>query len=192
MSNKTLPVAFVLGACLSLAACGGKTPDAAPTSAAAPAAAPAADASTAVPDAAASAPGPSVLSPWTGDLAAAQPDQLCALDALNGIVAADGKFALATGQAAVFDGWVATSDMRSAPSFSLVLDGASDFQINGGTGIARDDVAKAYSNDQLATAGFRLELPALSVPAGDYTLVIAHQEAGVWKSCDTREVLTVN
>lgn len=182
MTTKTLSVAFVLGACLSLAACGDKSPDADAKSATAT---PPAAAS----DAAASVPG---LSAWTGDLAAAQPDQLCTLDVLNGVVAKDGKFALPTGQPAVFEGWVATSDMQSAPLFSLVLDGASDFQIIGTTGVARDDVAKAYSNDQLATAGFRLEIPALSVPAGDYTLVIAHQEAGVWKSCDTKEVLTVN
>jgi hypothetical protein len=190
VNNKTLATAILLGACLSLAACSDKTPEAgAPAADASAAATPAAPAPAA--DAAAPAPGAS-LSPWTGNLASAQPDQHCALDALNGAVATDGKFASPAGQAAVLDGWVSTTDMHPASPFTLVFDGASDFQVTGTTGVARDDVAKAYSTDQLATAGFRLEVPALSLPAGDYKLVLAHEENGAWISCETNEVLTVN
>ena len=187
MNFKYLSLALSVGACLGLAACSDKTPEAeAPTTAAAPAtpAAPAANG--------AAAPVAASVAPWTGDLAAATAEPHCALDIVNGAPAADGKFTLAAGGAAVFEGWVATSDMHSAPAFSLVLDGASDYQIAGSTGTPRDDVAKAYSTDTLANAGFRLEVQSLSIPAGEYKLVLAHQENGAWMACQTNDVLTVN
>ena len=131
MNFKYLPLALSIGACLGLAACSDKTPEAdAPAAAATPAAtAPAPTADGAVP----AAPTATIVTPWTGDLAAATAEPHCALDALNGKVATDGKFTLPTGQPAVIEGWVASSDMRSAPAFSLVLDGATDYQLAGTT-----------------------------------------------------------
>lgn len=189
MNIKNLSLGLSIGACLLVAACSDKTPEAdapgAPVT-------PAATAPSSSTDGAIAAAPAGVVTPWTGDLAAATAEPHCALDALNGTVATNGKLTVAAGQPAVIEGWVATSDMRSAPAFSLVLDGATDYQIAGSTGVSRDDVAKAYSSDQLATAGFRLDLQSLSVPAGDYKLVLAHQENGAWMSCETNHVLTVN
>jgi hypothetical protein len=185
--RKNLPIALALGACFSLSACSDQTPEApTPATTASGTAAPAA-----TPGAATAAPGPSTLSPWTGDLSAAQPSQLCALDAMNGAVAVQGRFELPTAQPTTLEGWVATSDLHAPSGFSVVLDGSSDFQITGVTGNPRDDVAKAYGTDQLATAGFKLELPSLAVPAGEYKVLIAHEEGATWVSCDTNAVLSV-
>ena len=190
MNFKYLPLALSIGACLGLAACSDNAPDAAAT---APAATTAATAPASTGDGAvAAAPVATSVTPWTGDLTAATAEPHCALDVLNGSPAADGKLTLPTGEAAVFEGWVVTSDMHSAPTFSLVLDGATDYQLTGSTGVSRDDVAKAYSTDQLAKAGFRLNVPSLAIPVGDYKLVVAHQENGAWMSCQTNQVLTVN
>jgi hypothetical protein len=190
MNHKYLSLALAIGACLGLAACSDNTPDDATSAppAANTATAPASNGDAAV----AAAPVETIVAPWTGDLAAATAEPHCALDVLNGSPAADGKLTLPTGDAARFEGWVATSDMHSAPTFSLVLDGATDYQLSGGTGVSRDDVAKAYSTDQLANAGFRLDVPSLAIPVGDYKLVLVHQENGAWMSCETNQVLTVN
>jgi hypothetical protein len=186
--RKTLPFALALGALVSLSACSNKDSDAeAPATAASTAPAPAASAGTA----SAAAAGAN-LSPWTGDLAAAgTPNQMCALDAVNGTKAVDGRFEIPAGQAATFDGWVAGTDMQAPPTLSIVLDGASDFQINGTTGISRDDVAKAYNAEHLANAGFKLEAGSLAVPTGDYKVMIAHLEGGAWVVCESNTVLAV-
>jgi hypothetical protein len=190
MNFKHLSLALSVGACLGLAACSDNAPDAAPAT---PAAAPAATAPASNGDAAvAAAPVVTEVTPWTGDLGAATAEPHCALDVLNGSPAVDGKLTLPTGDAARFEGWVATSDMHSAPTFSLVLDGATDYQLTGSTGVARDDVAKALSTDQLANAGFRIDVPSLAIPVGDYKLVLVHQENGAWMSCETNQVLAVN
>ena len=188
MIRKMLPFALAVGALVSLTACSNKDSAAdAPATATSTAPAPAVSAGTA----SAAAAG-STLSPWTGDLAAAgTPNQMCALDAVNGTKAVGGRFELPAGQAATFDGWVAGTDMQAPPTLSIVLDGASDFQITGVTGVSRDDVAKAYHADHLANAGFRVEAASLAIPAGDYKVMIAHLEGGAWVACESNTVLAV-
>lgn len=184
----TLPIVLVLGTCFSLSACTDKAPEAeTPATTASDTAAPAA-----TPGAAAAAPAGSTLSAWTVDLTAGMTSQMCALDAMNGAIAQAGRFELPAAQPATLEGWVASSDMHAPAALSVVLDGSSDFQITGATGVSREDVAKAYNAENLAAAGFKLELAGLAVPAGDYKVLIAHQEGGgAWVSCDTNTVLSV-
>lgn len=190
MIRKTLPIALVLGTCLSLslslalAGCTDKASEAdAPAATASQTPAPAAPSATAA---------GSTLSAWTGDLTGGMTSQMCALDAMNGAKATAGRFESPTAQPATMEGWVASSDMHAPAALSVVLDGPSDFQITGTTGVSRADVAKAYNAENLATAGFKIELAGLAVPAGEYKVLIAHQEGGgAWVSCDTNTVLSV-
>jgi hypothetical protein len=193
--RKTLPLALALGALVSLSACSNKASDAdapATDASTAPAAAPGtAPAPAASADTASAAAG-SNLTPWTGDLeAAGTPNQMCALDAVNGTKAVGGRFEIPAGQAATFDGWVAGTDMQAPPTLSIVLDGAADFQVTGTTGISRDDVAKAYNAEHLANAGFKLDVASLAIPTGDYKVMIAHLEGGAWVACESNTVLAV-
>ena len=187
--RKTFPIALVLGACFSLSACTDKAPEAdTPAPTASGTTAPAVAPGTAV---ATQAPAQSTVSAWTGDLAGARTSQMCALDAINGANAQAGRFDVPTGQPVTLEGWVAGSDMHAPATFSVVLDGASDFQVTGVTGVSRDDVAKAYHAEHLATAGFKLQLASLAVPAGEYKILILHKEGDGWMSCDANSVLSV-
>lgn len=125
------------------------------------------------------------LTPWTGSFDGLAETQLCALDAVNGLPAADGTFSVQANQPIAFEGWVSTANLRNPRNLSIVLDGASGFQIVGATGIARADVAKAYSSSQLETAGFKIELATFPVPAGEYPVVFEHTTDGASVICRT-------
>jgi hypothetical protein len=193
--RKTLPIALALGALVSLSACADKASEAtapAPAASTAPVPASPASAPAASVDTASAAAPSSTLSPWTGDLAAAgTPNHDCALDAVNGTKAVAGRFEAPAGQAATFDGWVAGTDLQAPPTFSIVLDGASDFQLTGTTGVSRVDVAQALHAEHLANAGFKVDVASLGVPPGDYKVMMAHQEGGAWVACDSSTVLAV-
>jgi hypothetical protein len=184
--RKTLLIAVASAACFSLSACSDTAPSAPPTAASA------APAPAASPGNAPAAAGGSTLLPWTDDLAAAgTPNQMCALDLINDAKAVDGRFEISAGQAATLEGWVASTDMQAPPRVSVVLDGASDFQITGVTGVSRDDVAQAYHANNLANSGFKLDVASLAIPAGEYKILIAHQEGGAWVACKSNMVLAV-
>ena len=132
----------------------------------------------------ASTPPPAELAEYKDDLNALDKTELCALDAVNGQAASEGSFKLAIGSSVVFEGWAATTSLTNPSEVNLVL--ASEgkaFVISGGAGVARDDVAKAYNAEALTNAGFKLELPALQVPEGEYTITVLHDEAGAAISC---------
>lgn len=174
MLRKQLPTTMIIVACLGLSACNDKAPEIDSGNSQ-----PAAQATTTEP----TAPAAPALTAWSGDLAQALKTELCALDSVNGAVAVDGRFELPLNQPAVFEGWVSTSDLKRPESFKIVLDGDSDFEVTGATGLPRDDVAKAYGTDALATAGFKVELPALDIPAGDYAVTLVHEDAGHAVAC---------
>jgi hypothetical protein len=186
VTRQNFSTAMILGACVALSACtdNSPAPETTATTAAAPAATDAAPA--------AATAGAAGITPWTVDLGAAPTSQLCALDAINGVVAVDGKFSVAAGKPATLAGWVSTTTMQAPPSFSIVLIGDSNYQVAGNTGATRTDVAQAYKTDQLTTAGFEVSLANVSLPAGDYKVSIAHQENGGWVGCETKEVVSVN
>lgn len=173
---------MVIVACLGLGACSDKVPEIedgthAPDSAPA-AAAPAASAQ-------------SVLGEWTGNIADALQTELCAIDSVNGATAVDGRFEHTANQPVVFEGWASTSDLKRPERITLVLDGVSDYQVGGSTGVAREDVANAYNSTALATAGYRVELASLAVPAGDYGLTLTHEDGGKTVACTSKLTLSV-
>ena len=182
MISKKLPTTLMIVACLGLAACSDKSPEPAPgPTQPAPDAAPAVATPTDV---------QAALGPWTGDFSEAVKIELCALDSINGAVAIDGRFEAPANQPAVFEGWASTPNLEPAKTFTLVLDGQSDFAVTGSTGIPREDVAKAYSKPALANAGFRVEVPALALPAGDYGITLVYEDNGQPVACSARLTLT--
>lgn len=116
---------------------------------------------------------------------------LCALDSVNALSASEGRFTVSAPQPIVFEGWVAMSNLENPGTFSIILDGKSDFEITHVTGVQRPDVADAYGSAALASAGFQVALPALEVPADEYSVMISHEEAGAPVVCKTNLRLVV-
>jgi len=126
------------------------------------------------------------LAEYKGDLNALGKVDLCALDAVNGQTASGGRFKVSANTPVAFEGWAATTSLTNPPSVVVVLSAAGKaFSISGPAGIARDDVAKAYKASALTNAGFKLELPELNLPAGEYAVAVLHDEAGAQVSCGT-------
>jgi hypothetical protein len=133
------------------------------------------------------------LASWTGSLDGLNESPLCALDAVNGITAANGSFPVQANQPVTFEGWVSMTNLQNPGNLSIILDGpTTDFQIKAVTGVARVDVAKAYSSEALAAAGFSTALAEMAVPAGEYSVVLEHDEAGESVVCRTKTNLVVN
>lgn len=137
------------------------------------------------------APAPT-LSARTTSLEGLSVSPFCALDYVNGVLAADGSFAATSGQPITFDGWVATLYLKNPGTFKIILDGQSDFEIAHVTGVARKDVADAHQSADLEHAGFRTELPALDVPAGQYAVMLGHESEGDAFACKTNLSLIVS
>lgn len=134
----------------------------------------------------------SELSAFAGDVAALPASQLCALDAVNGLGASNNVFSVAAGAPIALEGWVSTTSLTSTDRATVVLARAEgSFKLSGAAGGARADVAEAYHSEALANSGFKLEVPALSVDAGDYTLFVLHDEAGQSIACSTGLKLAV-
>lgn len=125
-----------------------------------------------------------LLSEFKGDLSSLGKADLCALDAVNGKSPIEGSFEVPTNTPMAFEGWAATTSLTNPGTVAVVLSATDKaFAISGNAGIARDDVAKAYKAEALSNSGFKLELPSLQVPPGEYTVAILHDEAGVQVSC---------
>jgi hypothetical protein len=124
------------------------------------------------------------FSEFTADLESLGKVELCALDAINGNSPQEGVFKVSGAGAIAFEGWAATTSLTNPGTVTVVLSKPGNaFSISGPAGIKRDDVATAYKAEALTNAGFKLELPKLQVPAGEYKLSILHDEAGVQVSC---------
>lgn len=132
------------------------------------------------------------LSAWTGSFDGLAETQLCALDAVNGLPAVSGTFAVQASQPIALEGWVSTATLQAPPRLKFVLDGTSDFQITAVTGIARDDVAQAYGSTNLALSGFKTQLATFAVPAGDYSVILVHEDAGASVICNPKLHIVAN
>jgi hypothetical protein len=132
-----------------------------------------------------------IVTPWTDSLHGAGKTDLCALDAVNGQKAISGSFQLTSNQPVTFEGWVSTSDLHNPQSLSIVLQGVSDFGMKSTTGVMRSDVAQAYKSPDLMNAGYKADLPELSVSAGSYSVLLIHEEKGVKFVCDPKLHVTV-
>ncbi len=174
---------IILAACLTAAACTDEhanTPEATP--------APAENPAVAAPDDTVA----STLTARTAPLDGLSESPLCSLDSVNSLHASEGSFSVSAGQPITFEGWVAMTNLENPGSFSIVLDGQSDFEISHVTGIMRKDVADAYGSADLESAGFKTSFPALEVPADRYSVVISHNEAGAAVVCNTKLSLVVS
>lgn len=126
------------------------------------------------------------LSEFEGDLNALGEVELCALDAVNGQGAKEGRFNVSASERVVLEGWAATSSLTNPGTVAVVLSDANKaFAISGKAGVARGDVAEAYKINVLTNAGFRLELPSLQIPPSEYDVSVLHDEAGAQISCST-------
>lgn len=173
---------LVLASCLTVVACTDEQ------AASTPAASPASEAP--AEPAQASAPAATVSS-TTEALSDLPASALCALDSVNGAHASEGAFPVSGGQPVTFEGWVAMSNLQPPATLKIYLDGQADFAIGHVTGVLRKDVADAYGSPALETAGFKIALPTLDVPADRYSVVIAHEEAGATLACRTNLSLVV-
>lgn len=174
---------MIFAACLTAAACTDEqasTPEVVPAGSETPA--------VAAPEA-----GPAAtLTARTAPLDGLSESPLCALDSVNGLHASEGSFTVSASQPVTFEGWVAMTNLESPGTLSIILDGQSDFEIGHVTGVERKDVADAYGSAALGTAGFKTPLPALDVPAGQYSVMISHDEAGAAVVCKTKLNLVVS
>ena len=169
MNHKTLLAAPML--IVALVGCNDKSPDyqQPSTSATAPetAAAPAAQ-----------------VTEYKGDLTALGKAEMCALDAVNGKTATEGSFRLPANSSLALEGWAATTSLTNPRSVTVVLSAPDRaFAVSGNAGVPRDDVAKAYKTEALTNAGFKLEVPTLQIPTGEYTIAILHDESGSQVLC---------
>lgn len=126
---------------------------------------------------------PARLSTWDSSLDSATESPLCFLDAINGMPATDATFQVTADGPLILEGWISTLDLQAPAELSIILDGESDFQISGATGISRDDVAQAYDAPQLSRSGFRSELSELTIDPGTYSLLLSHEHAGTLVIC---------
>lgn len=175
----------ILAACLTAVAC---TDEQAATPDGAPAAAAVANPAVAAPE---PAPAPT-LTARTASLDGLAEVPLCALDSVNGTLASDGTFTVSASQPITFEGWVAMSTLKNPGTIRIILDGQSDFEIGHVTGVPRKDVADAHGSADLENAGFQTGLPALDVPAGQYSVMLGHDEEGAAVVCKTNLTLMVS
>lgn len=182
---KTLHLLILPGLCIALAACNdkvGKLPDADP--------APVPITNNQSPSATDPRPAldmPPELAAWSGN-AGGQPNELCSLDAVNGLPPANGQLRAQFGASTTFEGWIATPKLDAPERMTLFLDGSEDFKIDGKTGVQRTDVADALGKQALK-AGFEISLVKLRAPPGNYVVLVGQGEGAT--ICKTQATLKV-
>lgn len=182
---------ILIAACFAGTACTDEQASAPETAGDDTASAASTPASPAAPTGAASAPSPTITA-RTSTLDGLSASELCALDSVNGAHASNKRFDVAGSQPVTFEGWVATTNLQSPGTISIILDGQSDFEIGHVTGVARKDVADAYGSAALESSGFKTALATLDVPAGEYSVLISHDEAGSPIVCKTDLIVAVS
>lgn len=175
--------------CLIIAACGSGNQSAPEATSGAPTEIPAAAGTTpaAMPPAASSTP---TLEAWTGWSQTAVRTELCSLDAVNGVGSVAGLFSVTAFNGATFEGWSSTVNLQNPGQIRVYLDGPEKFQVNGSTGVSRNDVAQAHGVN-LSLAGFKLEISEMPLPVGEYAILIGHTHNGIEGICDTKTKLMV-
>lgn len=171
-------------ALLALTGCS-QTPNEATTSAPAPAAAPAGGSIG------------SVQSLTKADLEAINETAgHCALDEVNNTVLSDNSptITVKAAQDLTASGWIVSNSLQTPPKFTLVLssaEGSTAYGMDGMTGIARPDVARALNADAAGSSGFNLTGNLGSMPAGTYKVMILIKGANGNEICDTTRQITV-
>ncbi len=153
----------------------------------APAAQPTAPAEPAAPPRAAT----TTFAPVTAPDAATAAKAACAVDTINGQLAAAGPVTVQAGSDIAIRGWAADAAKRTPASFSIVLLGKEAFGAPASAGQPRGDVAEALASPGLADAGFDVVASLGPVVAGDYVLAIVQDSATPQVACVTARRVSV-
>lgn len=127
-----------------------------------------------------------MLTRYVGAPAATQHAR-CSIDIVNGRPTSHVDTDPESG--AIFEGWATDATGAAAGGLRVVLVGAESYMVEGTTGLKRPDVAAAIG-DAAETSGFRVAVPVLGVPKGDYSARIEAIDGSF--SCPTRLRLVVN
>lgn len=173
-------LALVMTMAVALAACSGtdQAPESAPESTASTSAQTAPVAQSAA------------LTSFHGVIPSALTNKQCSLDEINGQPAGNAGV-VASGSVAIFGGWAGNGQGQAAEQFALVLKGAqASFSAPLTTGVARPDVAKAWSSEGMTKSGYNISATLTGVTAGTYSLYVA-DPANLAADCDLHHTLTV-
>lgn len=97
--------------------------------------------------------------------------QYCALDRINGSrITAQNAGSLKIGRHATFSGWFANDDKQPLETFTINLQGATDFGYTATDAVARSDVAKAIGATGDDNYGFNVSINLAGVLPGTYTV----------------------
>jgi hypothetical protein len=129
---------------------------------------------------------PAVVTEYTGT-APAKHHSNCSIDAINGRPATDFNTDASTG--ATFEGWAVNNAIMPANAIRIVLIGDKSYSVEGTTGVDRADVAAAVGKGA-ETSGFRIVVPVLEIPRGNYSARIEGADGSF--SCETRARVVVN
>lgn len=167
-------LAASLAACSLLAACDPSTPASAPGGVADP-----------------SAKAPLSLFAPTEALPTGATKVVCAIDRVNGQLAAGATVTVTQRGAIRIVGW--TSDaQRSVPAaFRVLLVGNDTHGVGATAGLARADVARSLRAEGLANAGFDVTAALGDVPPGEYAVALAAEGAAGPEVCPTRTRIVV-
>ena len=126
-----------------------------------------------------------VVTEWKDNISSVEKNTLCSIDAVNSLLASNGAFAASAAQPMMMDGWLATPELTLPGDFIIVLTGDKSYAISASTGIARDDVSRAYSAPTLQTSGFHVEVAAGSIEPGDYQITLLQTTGDKRVACDS-------
>jgi hypothetical protein len=146
----------------------------------APAAQPTAPAEPAAPRAATT-----TFAPVTAPDAATAAKAACAVDTINGQLAAAGPVTVKAGSDIAFRGWAADTAKRTPASFSIVLAGDDAYGASASAGLPRADVARILESPALADAGFDVVANLGPVGVGDYFVATVQDSDSAQAACMT-------
>lgn len=124
-------------------------------------------------------------------------DGHCAIDEINNIALSDASspsVTIKTGQSLTAGGWAVTNALEAPAKLTLLLtkiDSAETYGIEGKTGVARPDVAKAMNSDAASTSGFNIAGSLGSTPAGQYKISLLTDTADKFELCGTKREITI-
>lgn len=131
---------------------------------------------------------PAAFVAYAGSIPAAATNKQCALDNISGQVA--GSVAqLHAGANVLFVGWAGNGKGQVTNGFLLVLKGSQLYSVPLAMNVARPDVAKALSSDDMANSGYQVNASLSGVASGAYHVFIT-DSADASNTCDTnRDVM---
>lgn len=111
----------------------------------------------------------------------------CSIDIVNGRPTS--HFDAGPESGAIFEGWATDAGGADAGRIRVVLVGTKTYMMEGTTGLKRPDVAAAVG-EAAEKSGFRVAVPVLGLPKGDYSARIEGIDGSF--SCPTRLRIVVN